>query len=225
MLFTMTIRVIMAFHILRISSAVHAMIDTKMNSTLSSINLGCKFNTSYEATSTRKFLICVGQSADDLKNGEAIISLIKVRGYLPTCRILQLLLWMAATVHDTRVTSRDFFVDVGANIGSCTSHIASFGFPVISIDPVPEHINIIQGTLDINPSFHIQLHHMGISSQSRNIRAYLLQGRRNWGSTMISESGTGTQMVLKSLDEVVRGRRVSLIKIDCEGCEWGAIKG
>lgn len=100
----------------------------------------------------------------------SIINLITSRGYLPTCRIMQLMLWMDATVSNPSkgAMRRDFFVDVGANIGSCkmidfhfnevdvsitsaslhksvgTVHMAALGFPVISVEPVPEHISTIR---------------------------------------------------------------------------------
>ena len=62
------------------------------------------------------------------------------RGYLPTCRVMHLMLWMASEVSGHRL-GKDFFVDVGANIGSCTMHMASLGFPVISVEPVQQHVS------------------------------------------------------------------------------------
>lgn len=47
----------------------------------------------------------------------SIINLIYSRGYLPTCRVMQLLLWMSSMVHDREALKRELFVDVGANIG------------------------------------------------------------------------------------------------------------
>ena len=50
------------------------------------------------------------------------------------------MLWMASEVSGHRLV-KDFFVDVGANIGSCTMHMASLGLPVISIEPVQQHVS------------------------------------------------------------------------------------
>jgi hypothetical protein len=61
--------------------------------------------------------MCVGQTNQDLKNGMSIINLIQSRGYLPTCRVMQLMLWMASSVNDKGYIARDTFVDIGANIG------------------------------------------------------------------------------------------------------------
>lgn len=87
------------------------------NSTLSGYDRGCRHTTPYYVTKNLKFNMCIGQTDQDLKNGMSIINLIRSRGYLPTCRILHLMLWMASEVGDRHRLSRDFFIDVGANIG------------------------------------------------------------------------------------------------------------
>jgi hypothetical protein len=102
--------------------------------------------------------MCVGMTDQDLKNGMSIINLINSRGFLPTCRIMQLMLWMSSmttvemsSTGTRRGLFRDTFVDIGANIGSCSVHMASLGFPVISVEPVQQHVDTIRGTIDINP--------------------------------------------------------------------------
>lgn len=54
---------------------------------------------------------------------------------------MQLMLWMASSVADKHRLMRDTFVDIGANIGSCTVHMASLGFPVVSVEPVQQHVS------------------------------------------------------------------------------------
>lgn len=85
------------------------------NATLSGTINGCPHKSQYYVNQNVQFNMCMGLKPQDLKNGMSIIDLINSRGYLPTCRIIHLLLWMASEAN--LKISRDFFVDVGANIG------------------------------------------------------------------------------------------------------------
>lgn len=200
------------------------------NRTVSGLETGCKHSSTYEITSNVRFQMCMGQTDQDLKNGMSIINLINSRGYLPTCRVMQLMLWMAGTASENGIMPRETFVDVGANIGSCSVHMASLGLPVISVEPVQQHVDTIRGSIEINPSFHIDLQHIGMAAMEKSIRANFGHGSRNWGATEFHEvAGQNetfeAELRLRSLDQVVGNRRVSLLKVDCEGCEWATLKG
>lgn len=199
------------------------------NSTITGKGIGCKHQTSYFVNSVVEVPMCIGQTDQDLKNGMSIINLITSRGYLPTCRILQLLLWMKSEVFPRGVT-RDLFVDVGANIGSCSIHVAALGFPVVSIEPVPQHVDTIKGSQAISPYLNIALFHLGISSKSKLIQVNFGHGARNWGASEFHEVNTTietaeSELELRTLDEIIGHRNVALMKVDCEGCEFEALQG
>lgn len=106
--------------------------------------------------------------------------------------------------------------------------MAALGFPVISIDPVLEHVNTIKGSKEINPSFHIEVLHAGIASEDKdNVHARFAHGARNWGASSfeVTNDNDASTLALKSLDSIVGSHRVSFVKLDCEGCEWAALKG
>ena len=207
----------------------HGMLRGISNQTIagSGAGVGCKHSTTYDTTPNVRFPMCTGQTDQDLKNGMSIINLVNSRGYLPTCRIMQLMLWMASTAHDNGMLAKETFVDIGANIGSCTVHMASLGFHVISAEPVVEHVNTIKGSVHINPSFQVDLHHIGIADKEGTIKANFGHGARNWGATEFHEVGQNEtfelELHLKPLDQLLGTRRVSLMKVDCEGCEAAAI--
>jgi hypothetical protein len=87
------------------------------NNTIAGTDKGCKHQVQYFTNNNVKFPMCTGQTDQDQKNGMSIINLIHSRGYLPTCRVMQLMLWMASVVSDKHSLQKDFFVDIGANIG------------------------------------------------------------------------------------------------------------
>ena len=198
------------------------------NTSISGLNDGCRYTTPYTINGQVQFPMCTGQNSEALKHGSSIINLISSRGFLPTCRVMQLMLWMASVADHGRVF-RDTFVDIGANIGSCSVHMAALGFPVISVEPVQEHVDTIRGSIAINPYFHIDLHHIGISGTERVVKVNFGHGARNWGASEFHEiAGNETfeaELQVKTLDQVVQNRRISLLKVDCEGCEWDAIRG
>jgi FkbM family methyltransferase len=107
-------------------------------------------------------------------------------------------------------------------------HMAALGFPVVSVEPVQQHVDTIRGSIDINPSFHIDLHHIGLSSEDKQIRANFGHGARNWGASEFHEVGKDeafeAELKLRTLEHVVGHRRVALLKVDCEGCEWETLK-
>ena len=181
------------------------------NATLAGVSTGCKFQTAYELSPTITFQMCVGQEIADLKNGMTIINLINVRAFLPTCRVLHLLLWMRSEVDPNSELNRDLFVDIGANIGSCSNHIAALGFPVLAVEPVPQHVKTIQGTINLNPSFHIDVREIGMSSVEKVMNVTFGHGARNWGATVFEEAQIGAPyesvLPLHSLDNLISHRR------------------
>ena len=195
------------------------------NTTIAGLDNGCKHSSLYYVNQNTRFFMCMGITDQDLKNGMSIINLIYSRGYLPTCRVMQLMLWMSSMIytdehsdnnnknnkkddsssihyenneynnhhhhqhnyHHHNHIKRDYFIDIGANIGSCSVHLASLGFPVIAVEPVRQHVNTIKGSIIINPTFHIDVQHVGLSSEDRVIKANFGHGGRNWGASEFHE--------------------------------------
>eukprot|EP01031_Cornospumella_fuschlensis_P044339 gene44339-54222_t len=157
---------IVVLYLVAYLSAVLGLRAFHTNQTISGANAACKHHTWYYVNQNVEFKICLAQSDQYLKvDGNSITDLIKARSFLPTCRVMQLMLWMYSFFADApsgHSGSKEYFVDVGANIGSCSMHLAALGYPVIAIEPVPEHISIITGSMQMNPAFAVNLFRGGI---------------------------------------------------------------
>jgi hypothetical protein len=93
-------------------------IQTLGHGILEGTDNGCWQPFYYFVTPNIQFHICLSQSKEYQRNGRSIIELIKGRGYMPTCRVLHLLLWMLEQVKDPYAAAKEYyFLDVGANIG------------------------------------------------------------------------------------------------------------
>jgi hypothetical protein len=57
--------------------------------------------------------MCVAKDSAKYGSGTSIIAILEKHGFLPTCRVQQLLLWMYATAEGGSLP-HNFFVDVGA---------------------------------------------------------------------------------------------------------------
>jgi FkbM family methyltransferase len=108
-------------------------------------------------------------------------------------------------------------------------HLAALGLNVVSVEPIPEHIGIMQGTLTMNPSFKVSIFLGGVSNVDRKMKAKLFQEQKNFGRSELTEAaGNETfdmEVDLYSVDTLAKGKTVSILKIDCEGCEFEALLG
>lgn len=221
---------ILAFY-LAIVSGRHGRAGIVTTDTISGSQAACLHKMTYDLNPNIKFQFCLAQTDQYLNvSGNSVTGMIQGRGFMPTCRVMQLMLWMRAIVSHNALGANEresLFVDVGANIGACSMSIAALGYPVISFEPVPEHIAIMQGTLAMNPLFSVTIHQGGVSYEDRRIQAKFSRQPQNWGGTTIEEGAgdNATDLTMWSLDSVLHGQQVALLKIDCEGCEYATLKG
>lgn len=223
------------------SSAASSLVTTVMedfrpqvinNQSISGVTMACRHTLPYFVNSNIQYEMCVAQTDEYLKSGDSIIGIIRARNFMPTCRSLQMLLWMHSQIHESN-GHRNYAIDVGANIGTCTMHMASLGYYVYAVEPVREHISIIQGSLKMNPTFPVHLYQGGAGEADKIIFGKISHGDSNWGGSKIeivggdsAKDGNAAQIDIFSLDSIIgTKKRITMLKIDCEGCEYGALKG
>jgi FkbM family methyltransferase len=118
----------------------------------------------------------------------------------------------------------DLFVDVGANLGSYTVLAAgAAGANVVCFEPIAATRQRLEENIRINNiQSRVEVHAVGAGEAS---------GHKTFSTDVdamnrvVSDGKPGETLPIRSLDDVLAGRRPKLIKIDVEGFELAALKG
>lgn len=159
---------------------------------------------------------------------------VRIEGCWTECNAL-LDLW------DSRIASKHLFLDVGANIGSCSFLMAAYGAHVMAFEPQPSNLFHFKNSLTrFNFSTQIELFPFGLSNISTSSIMYYDTG--NDGNSVVgkrvSDSGRkfdsdnmkNFTINLERLDDVIlkiTGHYpiIALLKLDIQGSETNFFKG
>jgi FkbM family methyltransferase len=117
----------------------------------------------------------------------------------------------------------DLFVDVGANVGSYSVLAAGVcGADVVAVEADPETNAWLSKNIRANGvDDRVQTHELAVSSASGTVRFTI--GRDATNRVASSEDATTRCVPAITLDELLRGRHPTMIKLDLEGHEPDAI--
>lgn len=120
----------------------------------------------------------------------------------------------------------DHFVDVGANVGSYTILAAgAVRARVTAVEPIPETFAKLERNVSLNAlGTLVSCHRMGLSDSEGNLRFTSTLDTVNH-VVADGESGSGIDVPVMRLDELVAGRAPVLMKIDVEGHELAVLRG
>lgn len=125
-------------------------------------------------------------------------------------------------------TETSTFVDVGANAGLYTLHIALTAHPrttCLAIEPNPEMIERIRGNVAVNQEKigkpeRIRVAPFAVSDVEKDVT--LILGNGDAGGARVASSGTGMVVRAKTLAQICSDfdiERIDALKIDIEGLE------
>jgi FkbM family methyltransferase len=132
------------------------------------------------------------------------------------------------------VTADTVFVDVGANFGYFTCLAASrIGLggkgKVISIEPNPAMEHLLRKNCRINWSLApIEIHMCAVADRAGSVQLLVPRGRAANAAVVSGSVNAGEEQLSvdsKSLDDLLNGASVDLIKVDVEGFETAVLRG
>ena len=123
------------------------------------------------------------------------------------------------------------FLDVGSNIGKYTVMMARRGFNVLAFEPDNENLKVLRKNIILNRiNKNVSIISKAAWSSNTVLRIYKNRGMGEQTQVgrletkIMSPTSTDYISAVK-IDDIVRGRKVSLAKLDIEGSEIDAFKG
>ncbi|KAF4671053.1 hypothetical protein FOL47_001718 [Perkinsus chesapeaki] len=164
----------------------------------------------------RSWQLCVKSENDRVDN------MVKWEASAPDCERL----FFGMTSLDNTSTT---VLDIGANIGLCSSLYAAYGFTVTSVEPNGRNADLLEASVSLNDFVsHVEVLRAAVSS--RLGEATLFEPDGNTGGTRVIEVTSNTSSMTGRL---LTARTVTLadilskqlhenifMKLDCEGCEY-----
>ena len=124
----------------------------------------------------------------------------------------------------------DTVVDIGANIGYFTAHLARLVGAdgcVHAFEPDPANFALLAENMRANKLTWVQLHQAAVGAQAGQATLHISE--YNGGMHRLYDSvcctGPGLGVAVQTLDQLLAGSRIDLIKIDIEGYEPAALMG
>jgi FkbM family methyltransferase len=123
----------------------------------------------------------------------------------------------------------DALLDIGANIGWFSvigSRLVGSTGQVWAVEPEPRNVGILRRNLRRNKCANVEV--LPIAAGAMADWASLLLSSDNQGDhrlSIIAGDGASILVPVRPLDEVIRDRRVDIVKIDTQGSEVSALRG
>ena len=116
-------------------------------------------------------------------------------------------------------------VDIGANIGDSSIYFALHGAKkIIALEPFPKNYEIAKENIELNKFQNkIILLLAGCSDKQKEIT---IDPKQEGAGSSLDETKRGTKIQLISLEQLVKKYDIpnsSVMKVDCEGCEYSVI--
>jgi FkbM family methyltransferase len=123
----------------------------------------------------------------------------------------------------------DLVIEVGANIGAHTIHLAKLVGPrgrVVAFEPQHVLFQLLCANIALNELFNVRTYHAAVGRETATIRVppidYMVEA--NFGGVSLNTSGPGEEVPLWRLDSLALAAP-RLVKVDVEGMESDVLAG
>jgi FkbM family methyltransferase len=151
-------------------------------------------------------------------------ALLRLRAYVhPTSGEPELQLLPRLCPHDETA------IGVGANHGDYSAILVGLARDVIAVEPNPDVVRVLEARLgaDIRRQ-RLQLVRGALGAEAGTARLFVPHASSALGSLdppSMATGGKAIEVLVRRLDDLVRGHRVGFIKIDIEGYEAAVLRG
>lgn len=133
---------------------------------------------------------------------------------------------------ESMVKPGDWVVDIGANVGHYTKKLSELVGPsgrVLAFEPVPTTFSLLSANTQLFPHANVSLFNAAVSDKLDLVGMSMPKfesGLDNYYEAHLSgDSDSNTSVLTISVDELLKDRPVSLVKIDAEGHEAFVLEG
>jgi FkbM family methyltransferase len=132
---------------------------------------------------------------------------------------------------DQLISSGDWVIDVGANVGHYTKRFSDLVGPqgrVIAVEPVPDTFALLAGNVSSFRHRNVTLLNLAASEQTAEVGVQIPDfetGLKNYYQARLTTQASELQVLTIALDSLVLSRRIRLIKIDAEDHDSVVLRG
>lgn len=126
-------------------------------------------------------------------------------------------------------------LDIGACFGAFTIPAAYLAKQVIAVEAHPANYEYLKRNVSINNDSNVEMHNGAVADYNGTIKLYVSPydaschalRRRHNNKTIydMAEGGPSIEIPCFTVDTLLNGRKIDVVKMDIEGAEWRALKG